>query len=60
MATEFSRSSKSNTRTIAKLQSAILACAEAIERLENEANIHVRRMAVMQSEIDQLRASQQR
>jgi hypothetical protein len=38
------------------LHSAILAAAEAIERLEHANNLHIRRMASMQVELGQLQA----
>jgi hypothetical protein len=38
------------------LHSAILAAAEAIERLEQANNLHIRRMASMQVELGQLQA----
>jgi hypothetical protein len=45
-----------NPSIIAKLHSAILASAEAIERLDHANDIHVRRMAAMQVELGQLQA----
>jgi hypothetical protein len=41
---------------VAELEQSLSACSDRIGHLEREAEIHIKRMAAMQAELDSLRA----